>query len=104
MDAKLDLNKIAQELEFELEDVEMLIEVFLDSTDDSMINLKEAIKNNDFESIHQNAHAIKGSALNLTLLNIANIAKDIEYASKEKLLVDYLVLYSELEQSINEIK
>ena len=44
MSYTLDLQKIADELDFDLEDVEMLLEVFLEGANDSMNELKSAIE------------------------------------------------------------
>lgn len=104
MSKNIDLQKIAEELEFDLEDVKMLISVFLESANELMLNLKEAITNNNFESIHQNAHAIKGSAANLTLVDISNTAKEMELASREKSTINYMEYYKKLEKFINEVK
>jgi len=104
MSTNIDLQKIAEELEFDLEDVKMLISIFLESVTKLMLNLKEAIANHNFESIHQNAHAIKGSAANLNLVDISHTAKEIELASREKSTIDYMEYYKTLEKLIHEIK
>lgn len=100
----IDLKIIAQELGFEVEDVEMLVEVFLETSIDSMQDLKDAIDVNDLDAIFSSAHAIKGSAANLTLLEITNIAKDIEENARELNAIDYLQSYKKLELLIQGIK
>jgi len=99
-----ELQKIADELEFDLEDVEMLIEVFIDSADESLKMMSLAIENNDYDSIFQSAHAIKGSAGNLTLLEIANLAKEIELEARDSKNIDYKELYHQLKTLIQSIK
>ncbi|MFA6138142.1 MAG: Hpt domain-containing protein [Sulfurimonas sp.] len=103
MKYSIDLQKIADELEFDLEDVEMLLEVFLESTKDSLSALKEAIDKDDFERTFRSAHAIKGSASNLTLMEISNLAKEIEYNSREKKAIDYVQKFENLKKSIENI-
>jgi HPt (histidine-containing phosphotransfer) domain-containing protein len=103
MNYNLDIQKIADSLEFDLEDVQMLIEVFLESTNEILIRLKTAIENEDFESIHQEAHSIKGSAANLTLNDIAELAKEIELSARNSVSINYQEKYQKLEQLITNI-
>jgi len=100
----LDLQKIADELDFDLEDVEMLLEVFLESTNDSMNELKSAIEANDFELIYILAHAIKGSAANLTLKEIFDIALEMEQNARNKKIFDYQESYKKLEELLSAIE
>lgn len=99
----IDIQKIADELDFDLEDVEMLLEVFLESANNSLVKLEEAIKINDIEGIIHTSHSIKGSAANLTLINISEIAKEIEYSARETLNIDYQEKYKILEKFIKSI-
>ena len=103
MNYNIDLQKIADELEFDLEDIEMLLEVFLESAKDSLSALKEAIDKDDLELIFRSAHAIKGSAANLTLTEISNLAKEIEYSAREKKAVNYVQKFENLKKSIENI-
>jgi len=63
-----------------------------------------AIENNDYDSIFQSAHAIKGSAGSLTLLEIANLAKEIELEARDSKNIDYKELYHQLKTLIQSIK
>ncbi|MCF6172365.1 MAG: Hpt domain-containing protein [Campylobacteraceae bacterium] len=100
----IDLQKIADNLDFDLEDVEMLIEVFLQSARDNLQILKNAIEANDFESIFQSAHAIKGSAANFTLKEISNLAKDMESNARKRLNIDYKKEYKKLKFLVEKIQ
>ncbi len=99
-----DLQKIADYLDFDLEDVEMLIGVFLEGAYENMQELKIAIDINNMQDIQKAAHAIKGSAANLTLMNIADIAKDIEENAKKTNTCDYAKKYEELKVLVENIK
>ena len=101
---KIDLQKIADELDFDLEDIEMLMGVFLEGVMENMSELKNGIDTNDLESVSNAAHAIKGSAANLTLIDIANISKEIESAAKTLKEFDYLGKYKELDLLIKAVK
>ena len=104
MNKVIDLQKIADELEFDIEDVEMLMGVFVESARESLETLKVAIEHNDEEKILNAAHAIKGSAANLTLVDIASLAKTLETKVREKEELDYLPIYSELNELVNNIQ
>ncbi len=104
MSYTLDLQKIADELDFDLEDVEMLLEVFLQSAQESLNALKDAVEANDFESIFASAHAIKGSAANILLDDVATIAKEMEHSARENREIDYLDSYEKLKSLISDIE
>lgn len=104
MSYTIDLQKIADELEFDLEDVEMLLEVFLENVEENLEGLKNAIDANDVESIHSFGHAIKGSAANLTLDNISEVAKEIENNARENNSFNYQDKYEILKELIDAIK
>ncbi|MDA3907904.1 MAG: Hpt domain-containing protein [Sulfurimonas sp.] len=103
MHYNIDLQKIADELDFDLEDVEMLMDVFLQGAKESLLALEEAIDQKDLEQIFRSAHAIKGSAANLLLLDISNIAKEIEHSAREKESIEYNQIFKNLKQLIQNI-
>ena len=104
MEYNINLQQIADELDFDLEDVEMLIEVFLESANETMAELKQAIDSNDLEQVYQSSHAIKGSSANLTLMDISNIAKEMEHEAKAGNNLDYQGKFQELKQLIDNIQ
>jgi HPt (histidine-containing phosphotransfer) domain-containing protein len=99
----LNLSKIAQELDFEEEDVIMLIEMFKESANDSMIALIEAIEKNDYKEIKHNSHSIKGSAANIMLNDIVFLAKEIESAAIQQESIDYHAKYRQLYNALQNI-
>jgi len=103
MSNTIDLQAIADELDFDLEDVEMLVDVFLESAKETMQELKDGIDSNELEKIFHSAHAIKGSAANLTFNEISDIAKIIEHEAREGNSIDYTESYKKLETLINDI-
>ena len=104
MNNKIDLQTIADELDFDLEDVEMLVEVFLSEAKKNLIDLKKAIDTNNLEDIFRYAHSIKGSAANLTLQEISNTAKKIEDNARKNATFDYKATYEILRQLIDNIR
>lgn len=104
MGYKVDLEIIAQKLEFDLEDVEMIFGMFLETAAESIENIKKGIDSNDMDLVFQSAHAIKGSAANLTLEEIADLAKVIEQAARESEDINYNQKYEELKNIIENIE
>ena len=96
------LQKIADELEFDLEDVQMLMAVFIESAKESLLALRVGIDNSDYDMIFQSAHTIKGSAANLTLFEISNLAKSIESDARELGEID-LSIVNQLTTFIDQI-
>lgn len=97
---KINLQNIADELEFDLEDVEMIMDSFLEDANKNLRSMKDAIQSNNLEVIQTSAHAIKGSALNLLLKDIGHTAKELEISAIQNHDIDYLLLYEKLNMLI----
>ncbi len=97
------VEKIAQELEFDPEDVEILLSMFTENAKESLQQMSQAIMHHDLLTIQNSAHAIKGSAANLMLQPISEKAREIEEAAKAGKTLDYLGLFQELETMIEEM-
>ncbi len=100
----IDVEMIAKELEFDIEDLIMLIDMFLDSCESSLTAIEEALNINDFETITKEAHSIKGSAANLKLERVSKFAYMMEAASKNKLELDYELVISKIKEQTKDIK
>ncbi len=99
----MNLEKIAQTLDFEIGDVVMLMDIFLQNAQESLDTLEKAIQVDDFLGIENEAHAIKGSAANLLLQNITKIALNMEQLARDKSATDYISLYKNLKNEINSL-
>ncbi|MEA2051006.1 MAG: Hpt domain-containing protein [Campylobacterota bacterium] len=105
MSYNIDINKIALKLDFDVEDVEMLMGIFVQTANDTIDKMGIAINNNDFEEIYQTSHSLKGSAGNLTLDEISELSKTIESKSKSKdIKFDYKLNYDKLIDLIKKIE
>ena len=104
MNYNINLKEIVEKLDFDIEDVEMLLEVFLENAEISLLTLKKAIDQNDLEQIFKSAHAINGSAGNLTLREISDYAKNIEDSARERKSINYTQIFEKLKKSIEEIQ
>lgn len=96
----MDLEALSEALDFDIEDVAILIELFVENAQISLVNMDEAIREDDITTIQNEAHAIKGSAANLMLVDIQNMAREMEVAAKENRKINYLTLYSQIEEKI----
>lgn len=94
------IEALAQELDFDIEDVYILVELFIENAQVSLANIEDAIESNNTDIIQQEAHAIKGSAANLMLTDIQNMARDMESAARANQKINFLSLYSEIERQI----
>ncbi len=97
----INLQQIADKLDFDIDDVSMLMEIFLDNASESLEIFNAALRTNNYEQIKNATHAIAGSASNLMLEDITNIAKRIELLAKKEKNVDYKSLYLELKYELD---
>ena len=104
MDFSIDIEEMAQKLEFDKEDVEMLLEAFYEGAVENLEILDNAIDEKNYEAIAQAAHSIKGSAANLLLDEIALLAKEIELSAKSQdSSYDYTQSYKSLSMNIKSL-
>lgn len=99
----MDIKKLAQELDFEIEDVSMLLEVFLESAKENVTKLKNAAKTNDYMVMRDTAHALKGSASNLLFNEIVAHALQIELSANNQKEIDYLMHIDEIERCLTQL-
>jgi HPt (histidine-containing phosphotransfer) domain-containing protein len=103
MKYNIDLQEIADKFNLEIEDIEMILEVFLESANENLENIKNASEKSDMKSLSHFAHSIKGSALNLDLKEIAQLANEIELKSKNNEEYDYKSKYEKLKKLIDNL-
>lgn len=104
MKYNIDLQKLADTFGFELDEVEMIIETFLQTSKKNLNDIKEAIENNDKETLSHAAHSLKGSSSTLQLTDISELAKEIELSAKNNEILDYQSKYNKLKELINTLK
>lgn len=84
MEYRINLHEIAEKLDFNLEDVETVVEAFLGGAKTSLKEMKSALNTHDYTLLSRAAHTIKGSAANIFLEEIVSLSKEIEKAAKEE--------------------
>lgn len=80
---QIDKTKALQELEIPEAMFNELLHIFVEQTEMTLKVIGEAVNNKNYEEIRQNAHFIKGSAGNLRINGIQDIAKEIEFNARE---------------------
>lgn len=84
MGNSIKLDDIAKHLHFTHENTKKLLDIFYTSSKTLLDNIQEAIQTNDYETIHRNAHSLKGSSSNLLFSHVSEVAKKIEDAASKK--------------------
>ncbi len=94
------LHKSQKSMGFNLVIMQKLFDSFISSAYGSVDKLKSAAENDDKDRVKELSHAIRGSALSLSLDEIANICNDLEYNIDS---VDYKEESLKLHRIINTI-
>ena len=97
----IDSNNLNMLKEIIGEDLKEILNVFLESTPDSIMQLQNAINSNNLSKVQSCAHTIKGSAANVGANQLSLLASEIEQLAK---LNDSSKLDTLLSQVITEKK
>jgi HPt (histidine-containing phosphotransfer) domain-containing protein len=104
MKYNVDLEKLADQFGFELDEVKMVVETFLETSKQNLDDMLEGIENNDKEMLSIAAHSLKGSSSTIQLKDISELAKEIELSAKNNKEIDYKKKYEELQKLISDLK
>ena len=74
----MELEKLAERLGLDVEDIEELLELYVETTASDLAELKGAIEAKDAQLAHAKAHSIKGGSGNLGLDIMYELAKEID--------------------------
>ena len=77
-----DLEVIAKQLGFGLDDVKTIIRVLLEEADKSILKIDEMFKHQAWEQIATEVHSIKGSAGNMQLIALSELSETLEQAAQ----------------------
>ena len=94
----MELEKLAERLGLDVEDIQELFELYVETTTSDLAELKRAIETKDAQLAHAKAHSIKGSSGNLGLDEMYNLAKEID----DRARVNSLDGLEEIIQSLEE--
>jgi HPt (histidine-containing phosphotransfer) domain-containing protein len=95
---------VAKSLGLKLDIFRNIFKTFISTIDKDLEKLKTSIDNEDFESIIQNAHKIKGASANLKINDVFEISKKIELSAKENSQIDYKSEFNKLSSCVEDLK
>lgn len=81
-----------------------IISVFLDDIPNKIVTLKQALENRDASDVRDNAHAIKGAAMNTSALALKDIAYLMEEAGEAADIDKAITLMPEMEKQFDLLK
>lgn len=81
-----------------------LLDDFLEFSDEILLDLGKAIKENNTTMVMNSGHTLKGTAANLSLPNLSELGLQIENAGKQKEAGKFEQLYRNLEKNVEEFK
>ncbi len=100
----MEIEKIAAEIGISGDTLRSLYRSFLDSTPKDLAALKNGIAQQDPDIVTTSAHHIKGAAINLELLKLAEAAKILENSAKQGNWEELTRLFHELISSFKQEK
>ncbi|MCP4431230.1 MAG: Hpt domain-containing protein [Gammaproteobacteria bacterium] len=83
------------------EDVDEVLEAFLESIDELIACLKARSTDESSEAISRWSHSIKSSAASIGMMKLSTTAETLEKSLKQGIAVDVDVLVSQIEQEYN---
>lgn len=84
--------------------LDKLLVLFLSEASQRVIELQQAVEAEDTENTRILAHTIKGSAANISALQLQDIASKLEQAANNADISAFKLLYSELNEAFNSLK
>ncbi len=93
----MNIKELAEGLGLEEEEYMEILELLVDSGSADIASLEAAAENNDAEEAVRAAHSLKGAAANMGLVELSEVAKDIEFKAREQDL-------NGMEEQINKLK
>ena len=85
-------------------DIMELIPGFMENRKKNIATINEAIIGNDWETVYQVAHKIKGSAGLYGLTELSSLAKELEFAGKEKNADKAIEYFKKIEEYVANLK
>ncbi|WP_319522194.1 Hpt domain-containing protein [uncultured Desulfosarcina sp.] len=99
----MNFKDLGEELGLEEDEYRELIELFMETGQSDLSQLKSALDAGDAETVSRRAHTICGSSGNLRLMDMHKTAKRIELAADDGRLDGLSVYLSALDEGFSEI-
>ena len=98
----VDLSRIQETSDGDIEFEQELIEMYLEDARDHLESLEKHISGNDLTSVKQLAHTIKGSSANIGATAMQNVAFEIEKAAAKEDSAAMQTLVGEIKTTFQE--
>jgi HPt (histidine-containing phosphotransfer) domain-containing protein len=82
----MDIKRLSQELELGEDDCKELVDLFLDTGRADINEMKAALQKGNGQLLMRAAHSLKGAAANFNIMDISNMAAEIEKRAIENKL------------------
>ena len=96
-----DLKHIAQELGFPLDDVKMIVNVVFEDTEKSMQEIEKMYEKKAWKQIAYEVHSIKGSAANMKLTKLSQLALQLEQSAQDEDAQKVSVLINAIKENLS---
>ena len=83
MPGVVDVDSLKEEFEDELEILEEIIQVFLDTYGEKVQKIDDGFRDNDLSQVEFFSHNLKGAVSNFHANGLVAIMKDLEFAAKD---------------------
>ncbi len=95
-----DLKHIAKELGFAPDDVKMIVSVLFEDAEKSMQEIEKMYEKKAWKQIAYEVHSIKGSAANMKLTELSQLALQLEQSAQDEDAQKVSVLINALKENL----
>jgi len=82
--SEINIEELASCIGVQAKHIPLLLGSFISESLGSLEQLHKAVEDKEYDKIAKIAHSIKGSAANLQLLSLSELARELELQAKEK--------------------
>lgn len=100
----INLDRLNRLLKGNIQLQQKLLTLFLEQGQTRIQTLRQAIANQDFTSIKQQAHALKGSSASAAVLKMPELAKELENLAQQQTLEGATELVEELQHCLSQVQ
>ena len=99
----IDVKELLDRTDNDWELIEELLDIYLESYDEKLENIRFAVKENDNENLRISAHDLKGSSANISAKNVYQLAYKLEEIGAENKMENAKDILNNLERSLTEL-
>ena len=85
-------------------DIMELIPGFLNNRKKNLVAIEESMEAKDYEAIYQTAHKIKGSSALYGVADLSGLAKELEFAGRDKDLKKIEEYFNKMKEYLSQLK